>query len=98
MSKSVIGDSPKRREDQRFVTGRGAYVDDLRFDRLARAVFVRSPHAHARIRSIDTTAAKKAPGVLAVLTAVDVKRDGLKALRPYAEANVQTGEPFIFDE
>ncbi len=95
---SVIGDSPRRREDQRFITGAGSYVDDLRFDRLARAVFVRSPHAHAAVRSIDTVAAKKAPGVLAVLTAADAKSDGLKSLRPYAEANVQTGERFIFDE
>src|SRR6476646_9610674 len=78
MSKSVIGDSPRRREDARFVTGRGAYVDDLACDRLTRAVFVRSPHAHARLRSIDTAAAQRAPGVLAVLTAADVKRDGLK--------------------
>ncbi|TMJ29467.1 MAG: xanthine dehydrogenase family protein molybdopterin-binding subunit [Alphaproteobacteria bacterium] len=98
MSKSVIGDSPRRREDARFITGRGAYVDDLPFERLTRAVFVRSPHAHARIRSIDTTAARKAPGVLAVLSAADVKADGLKSLRPYAEANVQTGERFRFDE
>src|SRR5436190_958644 len=98
MSKSVIGDSPRRREDARFITGRGAYVDDLPFERLTRAVFVRSPHAHARIHSIDTTAARKAAGVLAVLSAADVKADGLKSLRPYAEANVQTGERFRFDE
>jgi carbon-monoxide dehydrogenase large subunit len=98
MSKSVIGDSPRRREDARFITGRGAYIDDLPFAGLTRAVFVRSPHAHARIRSIDTTAAKKAPGVLAVLTAADAQADGLKPLRPYAEANVQTGERFLFDE
>jgi carbon-monoxide dehydrogenase large subunit len=98
MSKSVIGDSPRRREDARFITGRGAYVDDLPFEGLTRAVFVRSPHAHARLRSIDTTAAQRAPGVLAVLTAADVAADGLKALRPYAEANVQTGERFLFDE
>ena len=98
MTKSVIGDSPKRREDQRFVTGQGAYLDDLRFERLAHAVVLRSPHAHARIRSIDVSAAKKAPGVLAVLTAADAAADGLKPLRPYAEANVQTGEPFIFDD
>jgi carbon-monoxide dehydrogenase large subunit len=98
MTRSVIGDSPRRREDARFVTGRGAYVDDLKFDDLTRAVFVRSPHAHARIRSVDATAAKKAPGVLAVLTAAEAKADGLKWLRPYAEANVQTGERFIFDE
>src|SRR6187549_1205313 len=98
MSKSVIGDSPRRREDARFITGRGSYVDDLGFERLARAVFVRSPHAHARIRSIDTSAAKQTPGVLAVLTAADARRDGLGNLRPYAEANVQTGERFVFDE
>ncbi|HVV94523.1 MAG TPA: xanthine dehydrogenase family protein molybdopterin-binding subunit, partial [Hyphomicrobiales bacterium] len=65
---------------------------------LTRAVFVRSPHAHARIRSIDASAARRAPGVVAVLTAAEAKADGLKQLRPYAEANVQTGERFIFDE
>jgi carbon-monoxide dehydrogenase large subunit len=98
MNISVIGDSPRRREDARFITGRGAYIDDLKFDGLTRAVFVRSPHAHARIRSIDPSAARKAPGVLAVLTAAEARADGLKQLRPYAEANVQTGERFIFDE
>ena len=98
MTKSIIGDSPKRREDQRFVTGQGAYLDDLHFEKLVHAVFVRSPHAHALIRSIEISAAQKAPGVLAVLTAADTKADGLKSLRPYAEANVQTGERFIFDE
>ena len=98
MTKSVIGDSPKRREDQRFVTGGGAYLDDLRFENLSRAVFLRSPHAHAVIRSIDVSAAKTSPGVLAVLTASDAAADGLRSLRPYVEANVQTGEPFVFDE
>ncbi|MBV8407953.1 MAG: xanthine dehydrogenase family protein molybdopterin-binding subunit, partial [Alphaproteobacteria bacterium] len=98
MTSSVIGDSPRRREDARFLTGRGAYVDDLPFDGLVRAVFLRAPHAHARIRSIDTAAARRAPGVLAVLTAADAAADGLKPLRPYVEANVQTGEPFAFDE
>src|SRR5215470_7438108 len=98
MPKSVIGDSPRRREDQRFVTGGGAYLDDLHFENLARAVFLRSPHAHALVRSIDAAAAKRAPGVLAVLTAADAKADGLRSLRPYIEANMQTGEPFVFDE
>jgi carbon-monoxide dehydrogenase large subunit len=98
MTKSVIGDSPRRREDLRFLTGRGQYIDDLRFENLAHAVFVRSPHAHARVRSVEISAAKKASGVLAVLTAADVAADGLKSLRPYAEANVQTGERFLFDE
>ena len=96
MAVSTIGDSPRRREDLRFVTGRGAYLDDLRFDGLAQAVVLRSPHAHASIRSIDVAAAAQAPGVLAVLTAADAEADGLKPLRPYVEANVQTGEPFAF--
>ena len=98
MTSSVIGQSPRRREDARFLTGRGTYIDDLSFDGLVHAVFLRSPHAHARIRAIDTAAARHAPGVLAVLTAADVVADGLSPLRPYVEANVQTGEPFVFDE
>jgi carbon-monoxide dehydrogenase large subunit len=93
----VIGDAPRRREDARFVTGQGAYLDDLRFDGLAQAVVLRSPHAHALIRSIDTRAARATPGVLAVLTAADADADGLQSLRPYTEANVQTGEKFSFD-
>lgn len=92
----TIGQSPRRREDRRFVTGQGAYLDDLRFDRLAQAVVLRSPHAHARIRSIDVEAARRAPGVLAVLTATEATADGLKPFRPYAETNTQTGEPFAF--
>jgi carbon-monoxide dehydrogenase large subunit len=93
---SVIGDTPRRREDARFVTGHGAYLDDLRFDGLTHAVFLRSPHAHATIRGIDAAAARTAPGVLGVLTAQDVAADGLRPIRPVAEANVQTGEPFAF--
>ena len=94
--KSVIGDTPRRREDDRFVTGRGAYLDDLTFDRLAHAVVLRSPHAHARIGSIDLGMAKTAPGVLAVLTAPDARADGLLPLVPNVTANTETGEPFAF--
>ena len=96
MDTNRIGASPRRREDARFVTGSGAYLDDLKFDRLAQLVVVRSPHAHAEIRAVDTAAAARAPGVLAVLTAQDAEAAGLAPLRPYAEANVQTGEPFAF--
>lgn len=96
MSTDGIGASPRRREDARFVTGHGAYLDDLRFPGMAHAIVLRSPHAHARICSIDTAIARRAPGVLAVLTAADAAADGLKPLRPYAEANIQTGEPFAF--
>ncbi|MGH7063088.1 MAG: xanthine dehydrogenase family protein molybdopterin-binding subunit [Stellaceae bacterium] len=91
-----IGDRPKRREDLRFLTGRGRYLDDLAFAGLAHAVVLRSPHAHARIGHIDVRAARAAPGVLAVLTAAEVRADGLQPLRPAAEANTQTGEPFAF--
>src|ERR1700761_1531775 len=95
-SRSNIGDAPRRREDARFITGQGRYLDDLRFDGLAHAVLLRSPHAHARSDAIDTTAARAMPGVLAVLTADDVLADGLQPLRPTVEANVQTGEMFAF--
>ena len=60
------------------------------FDGVAHAVFLRSPHAHARVASVDAAASKRARGVLAVLTATDVAADGLKPLRPTVEANVQT--------
>jgi carbon-monoxide dehydrogenase large subunit len=94
--RAVIGDAPRRREDARFVTGRGAYLDDLRFDGVAHAVFLRSPHAHARIGRIDTAAALASPGLIAILTGEEAAADGLRPLRPTVEANVQTNEPFRF--
>src|SRR4249920_3128038 len=93
---SVIGDAPKRREDLRFITGNGQYLDDLPFENLAHAVVLRSPHAHARLGRIDAAAALAAPGVRAVLTAADAQADGLQPLRPTVEANPATGEPFGF--
>jgi len=94
--RSVIGDRPKRREDLRFLTGQGRYLDDLAFEGLAHAVVLRTPHAHARVERIDTRAARAGTGVLAVLTAEEAGADGLQPLRPAAEANNQTGEPFAF--
>lgn len=67
-----IGQSVRRTEDLRLVTGHGVYTDDLHFEREAHAAFLRSPHAHARLRNIDTSAAEAAPGVIAVLTHEDV--------------------------
>ncbi len=95
-ARSVIGDTPKRREDLRFITGRGTYLDDLSFAGLSHGVVLRSPHAHAIIRTVDPGPARAAPGVLAVLTAEDAVADGLQPLRPSAEANAQTGERFAF--
>ncbi len=77
MAKFGIGQSVRRLEDPRLLTGGGRYTDDTRLDRpAARMVVLRSPHAHAAIRRIDTTAARKAPGVLLVLTGEDVKKAG----------------------
>src|SRR5918999_924065 len=68
----LFGKSIKRREDPRFITGRGQYVDDLKLPGMTYAAFVRSPHAHARITSIDVTQAKAHPGVVAVFTGKDM--------------------------
>ena len=75
-----IGDTVRRKEDLRLVTGRGCYSDDFNFPGQAYAAMVRSPHAHARIRSIDTAEARAMPGVLAVLTGQDALADGLKRI------------------
>jgi carbon-monoxide dehydrogenase large subunit len=67
----MIGQSLPRLEDQRFVTGKGCYTDDCNIEGQVYAAFLRSPHAHAVLRAVDTGAAKAAPGVLAVLTGED---------------------------
>ena len=78
--KTGIGQPVRRREDFRLLTGKGCYSDDFGFPEQAFAAMVRSPHAHARIRSIDTRAAEAAPGVLAVLTGRDMRNDRLQAI------------------
>src|SRR5499426_1982142 len=67
-----IGLSVKRREDRRFLTGRGRFVDDVRLPRLVHAAIVRSPHAHARIVDVNARRARAHPGVVAVLTIADL--------------------------
>ena len=74
---SGIGTTVRRKEDLRLVTGRGCYSDDFNFPDQAYGAAVRSPHAHALIRSIDVNAACAMPGVLAVLTGADALADGL---------------------
>jgi carbon-monoxide dehydrogenase large subunit len=68
----LFGKSIKRREDPRFISGRGQYVDDIKLPGMTYAAFVRSPHAHARIKGIDVSAAKTHPGVVAVFTGKDM--------------------------
>ena len=72
-----VGQSIRRKEDQRFLTGRGQYIDDVTMPDMVHLFNLRSPHAHARIASIDTQAAAAAPGVLAVLTGADWVGDDL---------------------
>jgi carbon-monoxide dehydrogenase large subunit len=73
-----IGQPVRRREDLRLVTGRGSYTDDLSLPGQVHAAVVRSPHAHAIIRSVDKTAALSLQGVIAVLTGKDWLADGMK--------------------
>jgi carbon-monoxide dehydrogenase large subunit len=75
-----IGDTVRRKEDLRLLTGRGCYSDDFNLPGQAYGAALRSPHGHALIRSIDVAAARAMPGVLAVLTGEDARADGLKAI------------------
>src|SRR5512134_356960 len=81
MADSVgIGSSPRRKEDGRFITGRGQFTDDIVLPGQLHAAFVRSPHAHARIRRLDASRAKGMPGVRAVYTGADLKAGGVNPM------------------
>src|SRR3979411_1807016 len=70
-----IGASVLRKEDRRFVTGKGRYVDDIKLVGTTYAYFVRSPHAHAKVKGINPAAAMKMPGVVGVLTGKELVDD-----------------------
>ena len=70
---TYIGQSVRRFEDHRLLTGQGSFVDDMKLPGLLHAVVLRSPHAHAGIRSIDVRTASRLPGVVAVITAADIQ-------------------------
>jgi carbon-monoxide dehydrogenase large subunit len=76
MGEFAIGQGVSRFEDPRLLHGGGRYIDDIKLPGMAHGVVLRSPHAHAKIKSIDASAAKAAPGVLCVLTAADIKAAG----------------------
>jgi carbon-monoxide dehydrogenase large subunit len=80
LSQSPIGQSIKRREDERFLTGSGQYTDDVILPRQTYGYFLRSPHAHARIGSIDTSDAMKMPGVVAIFTGRDIAESKIGGL------------------
>ncbi len=75
------------------MTGTGRYLDDITLDREARAYVLRSPYAHATIKSIDATAARKAPGVIAVLTGIDAAADEVAPLPCLAHPGNKPGTP-----
>src|SRR5260370_27810549 len=75
------GQPVRRKEDPRLLTGRGRFIADRVAAGECHAVILRSPHAHARIRALDATAAREAPCVLAVLTGVDLAADGIGGVK-----------------
>ena len=93
MSVQAIGEAIRREEDPRLLKGRGRYVDDVRLPHEARGHVLRSPHANARIRGIDTSAAAALPGVLCILTGDELKARGLGTLRPLVPRKRRDGSP-----
>jgi aerobic carbon-monoxide dehydrogenase large subunit len=93
MGDFALGQPVPRFEDPRLLRGGGRYVDDMVLPRMVLGHVLRSPHAHARIRSIDTSAAKAAPGVLAVLTGADWEASGWRDLPTAAGNKRRDGSP-----
>ena len=80
MTTCGVGRDGTRGEDQSLITGSAKYIDDLSLQKEAHIAFVRSPHAHAKIVSIDSSSAKLAPGVIAVFTGADLLADAQRAV------------------
>ncbi|MDP6536339.1 MAG: xanthine dehydrogenase family protein molybdopterin-binding subunit [Gammaproteobacteria bacterium] len=93
MAENGVGASVRRKEDSRFLTGKGNYTDDINVAGQTHAVFVRSPHAHATINGIDTSAAADAPGVVAAFTGEDLAADGIGPLICGVTVTSDDGEP-----
>jgi carbon-monoxide dehydrogenase large subunit len=93
MIENGIGASVRRKEDKRFLIGKGNYTDDINVAGQTYACFVRSPHAHATINGIDTSAADNAPGVVAVFTGDDLAADGIGPLICGVTVTSDDGQP-----
>jgi len=93
MTKNGIGAAVRRKEDRRFITGAGQYVDDINRPNQLYAYMVRSPVAHARIAGVDTADALAVPGVVAVLTGADMAADGIGGLPCGWGVNNKDGSP-----
>ena len=90
----AIGQGVSRLEDPRLLRGGGQYMDDLNIPEITHAFILRSPHAHARIQSINTKVAENMPGVLAVLTGADYLNDGLSPIACAMPLKRPDGSPF----
>ena len=95
MGEFAIGQGVSRFEDPRLVRGGGSYTDDVQIPGMAYGVVLRSPHGHAKIKSIDSAAAKAAPGVLAVITGADWKAAGLGDLLSHPGLKLRDGSPMF---
>lgn len=93
MNDTGIGASVRRVEDKRFLTGRGKYTDDMDQAGQLYAWMLRSPHAHARLNGVDTAAASKAPGVVAIFTGADMAADGVGGLPCGWQIHNKDGSP-----
>ena len=90
---TTIGTPVRRREDHRFLTGGGTYTDDINRPGQLYAYILRSPHAHARVAGIDTSAAQRAPGVVAVYGGKDMAADGVGGLPCGWQVHSKDGSP-----
>ena len=95
MGKFGISQPVLRREDARLLTGGGQFVDDLRRPALARGFMLRSPHGHARIAAIEVTAARQAPGVLAIYTGADLRADGIGPIPAMVKPTIRPGSRYV---
>ena len=89
----LVGASPKRKEDGRFVAGRGRYLDDVRVEGLLHLAVVRSPHAHARVAGVDGASARACDGVIAVLTLADLPELAVATVPPLVPE--PKGRPYV---
>jgi carbon-monoxide dehydrogenase large subunit len=95
MGQFGIGQAVQREEDPRLLRGQGEFVADVSRPRMAYGYVLRSPHAHARVRGIDTHAAQQMPGVLAVYTSADLKADGIGTLKVRMPRKRPDGAPIF---
>ena len=95
MTRFSISQPVRQVEAPRLLQGQGRFTDDLTFDRQSYAVFLRSPHAHAKLLRVDATAAREMPGVIAILTGEDYAAEGLGDVRGISPAKRRDGSPMF---